>query len=173
MSKTSMLMKRMILLALTSLFVFCGSAKDGISVIEHKSTAVVVQKQGIDNALKFINGYISDLSNSNQEWNLVEWVESSDRVTKEFKESLKLMVEEAHKVDPIMGLGFDPIIDAQDYPMEGFELDSFDTDTHYLIVRGIDWPDFKVTMKLKEENGKWLVDGCGVVNIPNDMQMER
>jgi hypothetical protein len=36
-----------------------------------------------------------------------------------------------------------------------------------------DWTEFKLTMKVIEENGNWLVDGCGIVNIPQDKRAER
>jgi len=72
-----------------------------------------------------------------------------------------------------MGLGADPIFDAQDYPSKGFELESIDETTNYLTMKGKDWSEFKLTMKVVEENGKWLVDGCGIVNIPKDKRAAR
>ncbi|MBK6833593.1 MAG: hypothetical protein IPG89_04680 [Bacteroidetes bacterium] len=72
-----------------------------------------------------------------------------------------------------MGLGADPIVDAQDYPSKGFELESIDEQTNFLIVKGKDMPEFKLTIKVVEENGNWLVDGCGIVNIPKDKRAAR
>lgn len=104
---------------------------------------------------------------------IVKWVSTNDLVTDRFKKELKTMVDEAFKTDPEMGLGFDPIVDGQDFPDEGFELESFDNKTNYLVVKGKKWPDFKVTIKMVLEGNKWLVDGCGVVNIPEDKQSPR
>jgi hypothetical protein len=40
-------------------------------------------------------------------------------------------------------------------------------------VKGKDWTDFKLTIKVVLENGKWLIDGCGIVNIPNEKRSKR
>ena len=72
-----------------------------------------------------------------------------------------------------MGLGADPIFDAQDYPDQGFELDSFDSETNFIVVKGKNMSDFKLTIKMVNENENWLVDGCGMINIPNDKRLKR
>ena len=74
--------------------------------------------------------------------------------------------DEAEKEDPEMGLDYDPIVPGNDIPDEGFELKHFDKKTNLIIVKGKNWPEFEVTIKLVLQNGKWLIDGCGVVNIP-------
>jgi hypothetical protein len=86
---------------------------------------------------------------------------------------LKKIIEDAYEKEPEVGLDFDPILDAQDYPDKGFELESLDEKTNYLTVRGKDWADFKLTIKIIEENGNWLVDGCGIINIPTDKRAKR
>jgi hypothetical protein len=68
-------------------------------------------------------------------------------------------------MEPGYGLGFDPILDAQDNP-EKFEI--VRKDGSFLVVRGVDWPEFTVTMKLKLIGLQWLVEGCGIVNIPEE-----
>ena len=83
------------------------------------------------------------------------------------------MIEEAFKIEPELGLDFDLIFDAQDYPDEGFELESFDNKTNYVVVKGKNWTDFRLTIKMVLENNKWLVDGCGIINIPNDKRSAR
>ena len=98
----------------------------------------------------------------------IEWVKENLNATSNFKKQLEKLITEGYKNNPELGLGFDPIFNAQDYPEEGVELESLDTQTGYLIVRGKKWTDFKLTMKLKKENGAWLVDGCGIINIPKD-----
>lgn len=74
------------------------------------------------------------------------------------------------KEDSELGLGFDPILDAQDNPDE-FEIDY--TDSVYLIVKGVKWPEFRLTIKLKFETNKWLVDGSGIVNIAENRRIKR
>ncbi|MDV6167556.1 DUF3828 domain-containing protein [Flavobacterium sp. DG1-102-2] len=119
-------------------------------------------------ALNFINGYVEDCNKEKNSKGVVEWVAASPLATNRLKRELKTMVDEAFKEDPELGLDADPIFDAQDYPEEGFELESLDEKTGYVVVRGKKWKEFTLTLKLVNENGKWLVDGCGIVNIPPD-----
>ncbi len=104
---------------------------------------------------------------------ILEWVKSNSLATQKFKEELKRTIEDAYEKDPEIGLDFDPIFDAQDYPEEGFTLDSLDVKTGYLIVRGKKWKEFKLVMKLVYEDKKWLVDGCGIINIVKGKRMQR
>lgn len=167
-------MKQIIIILIVPLFFYCGSRDQTIpSSEEEYSGNLVVQKSNNAVALQFINDYIEYTRNPREEWNLVGWVNSSELTTQEFKDALEYMVERAKEENGAIGLGFDPIVDAQDHPKDGFELESFDGVNNYLIVRGIDWPDFKVAMRIKDVRGKWLVDGCGVVNIPKERRVER
>jgi hypothetical protein len=127
----------------------------------------------VDNALKFINGYVENANKMTSRVNIVEWVNSNNLSTNGFKSELKKIIDDAYKAEPEVGLDFDPILDAQDNPDKGFELEAFDENTNYLTVRGKDWQEFKLTMKIIEVNGKWLVDGCGIVNIPHDKRATR
>jgi len=129
---------------------------------------VLIKENKIDNALAFINGYNENSSKIKDVAEIIEWVNSNGLTTNSFRNELKRIIDNAYEQDPELGLGADPIFDAQDNPDKGFEIESFDEETNYLIVKGIDWPEFKLTIKLAKENGQWLVDGCGMVNIPND-----
>jgi len=119
-------------------------------------------------ALRFINGYVEDCNKMNESKGVVEWVTASPDATANLKHELKALVDKSYEEDPEMGLDADPIFDAQDYPDAGFEVVSTDEKTGYVVVKGINWKEFTLTMKLVNENGKWLVDGCGVINIPVD-----
>ncbi len=125
----------------------------------------------ISTGLKFINNYVKKSVAENIE--IEKYITSSKLVSKDFKTNFRNLMNDAYKNDPEMGLGFDPIFDAQDFPEKGFELDSFDPVTGFMIVKGIDWSDFKVTMKIISINGKWFVDGCGVINIPDNKRSPR
>lgn len=127
----------------------------------------------IDKALAFINGYVDNCNRMNQRIDDVVWVNSNNLASKSFKVELKRILDDAYKEEPEVGLDFDPILDAQDWPDKGFELEAIDERTNFLTVRGKDWPEFKLTMKIIEENGTWLVDGCGIINIPKDKKAER
>ncbi|MGP1500397.1 MAG: hypothetical protein ACTTJM_01250 [Bergeyella cardium] len=115
-------------------------------------------------ALKFINSYIKALNSTS---NIGAWVNKNKLVTKEFKVAYKKLT--ARDLDA------DPILDAQDYPDGGYKLVSYDKKTNYVAVnpKGEDWGDYKVLIKMKNIQGKWFVDGCGIVNIPASKQGRR
>jgi hypothetical protein len=127
----------------------------------------------IDNALTFLNEYVQNCNKLGNAVGRVKWVNSNRLATNHFKVALKKMIDEANKADPEMGMDADPILDAQDFPDKGFELDSYNNKTNYLIAKGKDWPDFKITVKMVKVNGHWLVDGCGIVNIPEGKRAKR
>lgn len=139
---------------------------DAVAPAEEKA-ADRLSNQYAGVALNFINGYKQDCDNLNDRKDTL-FVEESPYVTSGFKSELKRIMEEAEKEDPEMGLGFDPIFDAQDYPDQGFEIKSVDEKTGYVVVQGKDWKEFLLTMQVVNENGKWLVNGCGIINIPQD-----
>jgi hypothetical protein len=127
----------------------------------------------IATGLKFINDYVKNSTSSKHFVEIDKWVESNKLVSKAFKTNFEKLMKEAYKNDPEMGLGFDPIFDAQDFPEKGFELESYNKETGFMTVKGIEWSDFKVTMKLVKIKDKWLVDGCGVINIPENKRSPR
>lgn len=118
-------------------------------------------------AVRFINEYIVSFG---QQTDLSKWLKQSGMVTDRFISEYNKMVEEAWKEDPEMGLGFDPVLSAQDYP-EKVEIESFDPETGYVIVRGVSWKEFRVILRIVPSGDKWLVDGSGVINIPSDKQL--
>jgi hypothetical protein len=155
------------------LFISCGQTKDNNSSSVNKTeSAISTNIAKIDNALKFINDYVENCSKMNKAINTIDWVNSNHLATENFKSELTRIIYEANKIDPELGLDFDPIFNAQDFPDKGFELEFIDTTSNFLIVKGIDENQFRLTMKVKKENENWLVDGCGIVNIPKDRQIE-
>lgn len=137
-----------------------------VSSVHSKASSLNSKESKIDNALDFINGYVRNCNKMEKQLEMTEWVAISKMTTVHFNEKMKEIIDEAYKEDPELGLDFDPIFNAQDYPDEGFELESLNEKTNYLVVRGKKWKEFKLTMKIALQNGKWLVDGCGFVNIP-------
>jgi hypothetical protein len=140
--------------------------------INAEPNKIRIDREKAISALSFINGYIENSNKLNQGVDMLEWVSSNNLTTKKFRIELKKIIDDANKADPELGIDFDPIVDGQDHPDKGFEIEQLDK-TDFIIVRGIDWPDFKLTMKMVEENGNWLVDGCGVVNIPSAKRAKR
>jgi len=131
------------------------------------------QEQAIEKALAFLNSYVDNCNKIKESIEVVEWVNSNKLTTNNFNSELKRIMDEAYKLEPEIGLDSDPIFDAQDYPDKGFEFDSFDSDTNYMVVKGKNWPEFKLTIKVVLENNGWLIDGCGIINIPNNKRVAR
>lgn len=127
----------------------------------------------IKNALDFINSYVKNCNKMKESVGVVEWINTNALTTQRFKTELKKIMDEAYKQEPKMGLDIDPIFDAQDYPDKGFELDSLNVKTNFVVVKGKDWPDFKLTILMAKEGSNWLVDGCGMINIPYDKKSAR
>lgn len=171
-------MKNMIngLLILTIIvFASCGRGDNSAD----NSDAKTQQNPGlqsdtrIKNAMTFINGYVENANKLNKSIDDAVWVSSNMLSTKSFKKEMKRLIKEGLKENPELGLEADPVFDAQDYPHKGFEPESFDENTGYLTVRGIGWPDFRLTMKIVNEQGIWLVEGCGMINVPEDKRAAR
>lgn len=162
-----------LLFTLTIALVTCCTQREKVEQ-EQKTDAIepTIEDKAdrTQSALAFINEYNDNRNKMAEGVNIVDWVTSNNLTTRRFKEELKILLDEAYKVEPEVGLDFDPILNAQDNPDKGFEIESFDEPTNYLTVKGIDWPDFKVVIKVVEENGNWLVDGCGIINIPKERQ---
>lgn len=143
------------------------------SFIQKTENKTVTEKTPENIALKFINSYIDFCNNKNESNNTIEWINSNQLTTKQFKETHQSTINAAFVDDPELGLGFDPILDAQDYPEKGFEIDTYDNKSNIAILKGIQWIDFKLTIKLVFENHQWLVDGCGIINLPEDKRSLR
>lgn len=175
-------MKKIILVLSIAVLTSCGNngTTDSSSGSKGSQVSEIKMDTGVKVALEFINRYVKNSGipfadnpeNSKHELSAADWVKSNNLSTKSFKKEFKRLNNIAAK-DPDSGLDADLIFDAQDFPEKGFEPESFDEKTGYLTVKGIGWPAFRLTMKIKMENGKWLVDGCGMVNIPEDKRAKR
>lgn len=42
-----------------------------------------------------------------------------------------------------------------------------------MVVNGKNWPDFELTLKVILVNNKWLIDGCGIINIPKNQRSKK
>lgn len=124
-------------------------------------------------ALNFINDYTKFCTKTDQRSIEAEWVKQNSLLTDSFKNRYKDLLDSAQKKDPELGLGSDPIFDAQDFPEKGFSILRVDTLNQYVTVVGNDWKEFELVLKVEQENNKWLVDGAGVINIPDDKRAKR
>lgn len=107
-------------------------------------------------AVQFVNDYIHTIDD--EQINTNTWIKDNPLLTKKFKSEYKKSLKN----------DFDPILNAQDYPEKGFRILNSDSSTGYVNLEGVDYPEFSITAKVVSEDGKWLVDGCGIVNIPED-----
>ncbi|MEW7292872.1 hypothetical protein [Aquimarina sp. 2304DJ70-9] len=173
-------MKYIILIIFVLSLFGCNSNKEKWSNSSKSDSTTTVQKElekieknnqntNSQIAVDFINSYIENNSNLG----IIEWTKASPLVTESFKKELENTITKAWEEDPELGLGFDPIFDAQDYPDKGVKLLKFDPKTGYVIVKGIKWNSFNLTLRIITENGKMLVDGSGIINIPEDKRSER
>lgn len=117
----------------------------------------------------FLNNYIESMENLE----ILEFVKNSELASEDLKNALEDLVIKSWEENPKIGLLFNPLFDAQDYPSEGVEKYSFDPAKGIVVVQGINWKDFKVAMRIIEEDGHLLVDGCGAVNMPLSQRMAR
>lgn len=169
--------KQLLIIILLGLMLTSCKQASKVEVLTDKpktsETIPITKEDKAKNALTFINAYVDNANKMNKATGIVEWVNANTMSSKSFKAELKRIVDEAYKADPELGLDADPIFDAQDYPSEGFELASFDENSNYIIVKGKDMPEFTITMKVIEEEGNYLVDGCGIINITESKRAKR
>ena len=124
-------------------------------------------------ALNFINDYTKFCTKTDQRSSEAEWIKQDSLLTDNFKNRYRGLMDSAQKRDPELGLGSDPIFDAQDFPEKGFSIVKVDTLSGYVTVAGNDWKEFELVLKVEQEHDKWLVDGAGVINIPDDKRAKR
>ena len=128
-------------------------------------------------ALNFINEYTTHCNHTVNKTDSIDemlnWVNKCRLLTTDFKRNYSDLIIKAYKEDPDMCLDFNAIFDAQDYPDKGFDLVSADAKTGYVIVKGKNWPSFQITLRLKYVANRWLVDGAGIINIPQGMRSKR
>lgn len=126
-------------------------------------------------ALKFINGYVSYLQQEQADSD--QWVAKHRSLTPSFKAAYKKLVDEARKIDPEIGLGFDPIVDGQDFPEKFEKVQSCDNKSGVVLVSGR-WTSesseaMEIAIKPIKIKEQWLIDGAGVINIPSKEQAPR
>ncbi len=124
-------------------------------------------------ALNFINDYTKFCTKTDQRTTEAEWIKQNSLLTDNFKIRYRDLLDSAQKKDPEIGLDFDPIFDAQDFPEKGFSIIKIDTLSGFVTVAGNDWKDFELVLKVEQEHNKWLVEGAGVINIPDDKRAKR
>jgi len=160
---------RILTLILMLIFFSCKEtgSTDKKPLIEH------TQNQAENIALEFINNYVEFCNDQNSEFDRIEWISKQPNISEKFNNELKKIITEAEKNDSELELGFDPIFDAQDYPENGFELEKSEFNSEFITVKGKDWNDFKLKIKMECKNEQWLVNGIGIINMTENERIER
>lgn len=152
------------------IFLTLFSCKQSVST---EKGDIIEQNQAENIALEFINNYVGFCNDRNSELGLTEWISEQSNVSEQFNTELKKLITETEIIKPELGLGFDPIFNAQDYPNKGFELDKSDKKSEYITVKGKNWNDFKLKIKMERKNEQWLVNGIGIINMTENERIER
>lgn len=114
-------------------------------------------------ALQFMNAYVQHIrEGAGEDEN--RWIMKHPLLTVRCREAWLKMMDKAYKDDPEMGLGFDPFLNAQDYPEKGFEWKGGRDSSGWFRLSGVDWPDFTVPVRVVLEDDAWKVDAAGAVN---------
>ncbi|MBX2906603.1 MAG: hypothetical protein KF744_11225 [Taibaiella sp.] len=126
-----------------------------------------------DVARQFMDEYINYPPNPARHISDSAFISSSTMLTSRFKSYYDSIVVDAWKRDPELGLDFDPVLDAQDYPDSGFMIERIDTISGIVTLSGKNWPEFTVAVKVIAADQKTLIDGAGVVNISEEKRATR
>ena len=161
-----------------SLLISCDNfqKKSNTTITKEKSIAkytIIPQEINYNVALDFANNYVSYMNDTIGKISVDDYVKQDELLSDNFKKRYKTIVDSAYKVESEVGLDFDPIIDGQDFPDKGFKIKTIDKATGFVTLKGIDWEDFELVLKVVNENEKSLVDGSGIINIPTNKQVKR
>ncbi len=108
-------------------------------------------------AVDFVNQYIMNIEKGGD---LNAWIENNPSLTPKFKKAYQVFLSNEEEGVP----SGDPILDAQDYPTEGFQIKEIDEEHKVVIVEGVNWEEFTLNIRLELVDGKTLVDACGIIN---------
>ena len=117
--------------------------------------------------LDFINDYVHTKEGD-------KFIQTHELVTQTFKDRYQVIIDSALQKDPEIGLGFDPVIDGQDFPSK-FKIKAVDSTNTYLTLESDDknWSNFDIVVKLINQKNQTMVDGAGIINIPQNLQPKR
>ena len=165
-------MKNMLSLVPLYLLISCN-AQSNETTDGRNITTDSLNTGACETALRFANSYIGNTGNINQQKTDSSWLYVNTTLTEIFKSKYRMLVDSANKADPEFGLGFDPILDAQDFPDKGFEMKDCKPESGYVTLQGKDWKDFYLVIKVIQQDNIWKVDGSGVINIPPDKRIKK
>ena len=96
----------------------------------------------------------------------IRWVMSNPYLSDSFKKVFRKTIMDARKKDPELGLDMDPIMVGNDYPDKGYRAKEIQVagDKAYVVMEGVDAPNFKIPVDLVNINNKSKINGIGLMN---------
>lgn len=152
-------------LALATFLFSCDTADQKLVTASESTLVQTVASDtpDVQVALQFMNAYVQHIrEGAGDDQN--RWIVGHPLLTVRCREAWLKMMDKAYKDDPEMGLGFDPFLNAQDYPEKGFEWKGGRDSSGWFRLSGVDWPDFTVPVRVVLEDDAWKVDAAGAVN---------
>jgi hypothetical protein len=125
--KTAKMTKQVFIILISFCFLSCGHYDQNESIIENseaKTETTKLDTEHIETALHFINDYVENCNKRKEAIDIVNWVNKNPQATERFKLTLTELMNKAYEEDPELGLGFDPLFIAQDYPDHGFDFEN-------------------------------------------------
>lgn len=124
-------------------------------------------------AEQFANQYVQWLSSHDAEATTIDWLSAHELASETLLKHYQQLDAAAWQHDPELGPGADLLLDAQDFPDSGFAVASCDAQRSLVMLRGKDWPDFLLAVKLGQYGKEWLVDGIGSLNLAESERAPR
>ena len=119
-----------------------------------KNSSSQINSEAAQVALKFITEYSSMTDNT-------EYMRNTKLITEKLRSEYFQIFADAYLDNDIVDV--DSIIDGQDAPSK-YKVVSYNSKTGLVVVQGIDWKK-QIKLKVKKINGKWFVDGSGILNM--------
>lgn len=119
-------------------------------------------------ANQFLNAYVNHIVGDAQknENTTLQWLQQNTLVTENFKNAYQQLLNKLEQEGGYMDADY--ILNAQDFPEKGFKIQSCNETANTVILEGIDWQEFKVTVKMLDTETGWQVDGSGSLNMDNN-----
>ena len=115
-------------------------------------------------AITFINGYVAFIEGNSNEFPPYSWVQENALLSHELKSAYKATIEAGYLEDPELGIGYDPILNAQDIPSnKGYMAISCNPEKHTVELQGKESKAFRNTVELTYVGGRWLIISIGSI----------
>ncbi|MBK8800552.1 MAG: hypothetical protein IPN71_00560 [Fibrobacteres bacterium] len=121
-------------------------------------------------AIRFVQDYLrQDLPSDSA---AIDWVSRRPDVTESFKQAHAKLLREARKAQPDLGLEFDPILDAQDWPTGALDW-KMDLPQGAMLLCVRDRPDITLSVRIVHRRHRLALDGIGVIRIADSLRAKR